>query len=222
MVRDGNNLVGHLFRSQHQEKYLMADEQQQNKTKSRMMILGFFLLFFSPVLLSWYLVFYTDYKPGSGVQHGILIDPPRQLDNLQLLDPVSGKTHSLYGNWNMLVLEDQDCDESCINDLYRMRQIRLATGNDVTRVQRVIYFSSHVTTENAGELFKNYIGQLMLPAENINEQQLSLFEVTGIAREHTIYLIDSAGFLMMGYPDATDPVGIIKDLKRLLRLSRSD
>ncbi len=201
---------------------MKVDAQENNKFKSRWMLFGFFMLFFSPILLSWYLVFFTDYKPGSGTQHGILINPPRQLGNLQLLDPLTGKKHSLYGYWNMVVLVDKTCDEACINDLYRIRQIRLATGNEATRVQRVVYFFDGKMVENAAELFNNFNGQLILPAENVNEQQLTLFDISGIDSKHTIYLIDPAGFLMMSYPGGTDPSGIIKDMKRLLRISKID
>ena len=34
-----------------------------------------------------------------------------------------------------------------------------------------------------------------------------------------LYLIDPLGNLMMSYPSGTDPVGIIKDLKRLFKYS---
>ena len=36
---------------------------------------------------------------------------------------------------------------------------------------------------------------------------------------HRIYIVDPRGFLMMSYTPDTDPAGIIKDLKRLLRYS---
>ena len=186
------------------------------------MLIGFFMLFFLPILLSWYLVFFTDYQPGAGTQHGILIDPPRQLADLQLVDPVSGNIRSIYGYWNMIAFVNGTCDETCINDLYRMRQIRLATGNEATRLQRVIYFSDQENAEMAKDLFRDFTGQLLLPPGNINEQQLSLFELTGIDRQHAIYLIDPAGFLMMSYPAGTDPTGIIKDMKKLLRISKLD
>lgn len=188
---------------------------------NRAIIVGLILLFFMPILVSWYLVFFTDYKPGGGgTEHGSLINPPRKIADLQLLDPLTGEMHKLYGFWNMFAVIDGDCDQGCINDLYRMRQIRLAAGNEALRVQRVVYFSNASVVDNAKELFGEYAGQLIAENKNINAEQLSLFNVNGIERKHAIYLIDPDGYIMMVYPAETNPGGIIKDMKHLLRISK--
>ena len=198
-------------------------EQARKNSKNKAIVIGLFLLFFLPILISWFLVFFTDYTPGGGgTQHGILINPLRQLQDLELMDPIVNRTSSLHGYWNMVSVIDGDCDDTCINDLYRMRQIRLATGNEADRVQRVVYFSDALTASRAGELFNGFSGQLLLPAENITADQLALFNVDGIDRQHSIYLIDPAGYIMMNYPAGTEPSGIIKDMKRLLRISKLD
>ena len=198
-------------------------EQKNNIFKSRTILAGLFLLFFTPIFVSWYLVFFTDFKPGNGgTQHGILISPPRKIDDLQLVDPLTGQLHTLYDKWTMFVALEGDCDQSCINDLYRMRQIRLATGNEALRLQRAIYFIDERAATKAVEIFKNYAGQLLLLPGNINEQQLAFFNIESIDRQHAIYLIDPAGFVMMVYPAETEPTGIIKDIKKLLRISKLD
>lgn len=198
-------------------------DQLNEANKNRSIITGLILLFFLPILGSWYLVFFTDYKPqGGGTEHGVLINPPKKLENLKLVDPLTNETHALYGFWNMFTIINENCEQECINDLYRMRQIRLATGNDALRVQRVVYFSGAIKADRAGELFKEYSGQLLLPVDNINKSQLSLFKVNDIDQKHAIYLIDPAGFIMMVYPPGTDPGGIIKDMKHLLRISKQN
>ena len=191
--------------------------------KSRAIIIGVFLLFFLPILLSWYLVFFTGYKHDakSGTQHGILIDPPRQLENVILNDPISGNNNLLHGKWTMFMIVNSNCDQSCKDNLYRMRQIRLAMGKEMHRVQRASYFADMNILHEPTRLFADFPGQLLL-SSNIDEKFLASFTAGGISYEHAIFLIDPAGFLMMVYPESTDPSGIIKDLKKLLRISKTE
>ena len=198
-------------------------EQTSSQWKSRAIIIGVFLLFFLPILLSWYLVFFTDYKHDvkSGTQHGILLDPPRQIENVTLRDPLSGNDAPLYGKWTMFMIAEGDCYQSCKENLYRMRQIRFAMGKEMHRVQRATYFADENISKEADKHFADYTGQLLL-SNNINEKFLSEFVVDSMTYENAIYLIDPAGYLMMVYPESTEPSGIIKDLKKLLRISKTD
>lgn len=197
-------------------------EAPPGRWKSRTVIIAVFLLFFLPILVSWYLVFFTDYKHDakSGTQHGILINPPRQLEDIALKDPLSGKITSLHGKWIMFMIVNADCDQSCTENLYRMRQIRLAMGKEMHRVQRVSYFADINVSRKADKFFTDYAGQLLMSSVHANDAFLSAFVVDDKVYNNAIFLIDPFGFLMMVYPETTDPSGIIKDLKKLLRISK--
>jgi hypothetical protein len=195
--------------------------QTGNQRKNTTIIIGLFLLFFLPVFVSWFLVFFTDISPGSGgTQHGILINPPRQLDDIQLLDPLTGLSQNLHGKWTLFVMIKGTCREDCQDALYRMQQLRLASGKDVSRVQRAIYFSDMPDRNALIDLFRPYAGQLMITTGSNSETLLSKFAMDGVLITNALYLIDPAGFIMMLYPQNTEPTGIIKDMKRLLRISR--
>ena len=46
---------------------------QQNK--GRLVLIAIAAMFFLPILLSWYLNFFTDFKKDAeGIQHGVLIN----------------------------------------------------------------------------------------------------------------------------------------------------
>ena len=50
------------------------------QNKGRLILIAIASMFFFPILLSYYLNFYTDFKKDAeGVQHGILINPPIKL-----------------------------------------------------------------------------------------------------------------------------------------------
>lgn len=196
-------------------------EQPSGNLKNRITITGLVLLFALPILIAWYLVFFTDFNHGwGGYEHGILVIPPRQLPDKVLQDPLSGNTSTLHGKWTMLTLVNGDCGDICHENLYRMRQIRLATGREMGRLQRAIYFSQDHNPEELKKLFADYAGQLVLPAGEADDTFLAALAVADVKNAGAIHLVDPAGFYMMIYPYDTEPGGIIKDLNRLLRISK--
>lgn len=195
----------------------------EQQLKNRAMLVGLVLLFTLPVLVAWYLVFFTDFNQGQGgYEHGVLVKPARQLPDKILQDPVSGISTSLYGKWTMLAVVDEACGDMCRENLYRMRQIRLAMGREMGRLQRVVYIPGNINRQELRALLADYNGQLILPAEEASGDLLAALEMPGLDNAGAIHLIDPAGFYMMIYPFNTDPGGIIKDLKRLLRISKQE
>jgi len=198
----------------------MSEQTRQDRSKAKLVLL--LLMFALPVAGSWYLVFFTDYgRDGKGVEHGDLIEPPRQLQNIQLIQvgaPASEQT-TLHGKWSMLFFVEGGCEASCEENLYRLRQIRLATGKELLRVQRVA-----IVNENAESLFgdylvKNYPGQMYASNSELDENFVHQFKDLRANDKTALFLIDPRGFLMMRYSTETNPSGIIHDLSRLLRIS---
>ncbi|HKK16633.1 MAG TPA: hypothetical protein VJ981_07990 [Gammaproteobacteria bacterium] len=195
--------------------------QGGSKLKNRATITGLVLLFTLPILIAWYLVFFTDFNHGrGGYEHGDLVAPARQLPDKSLHDPLSGKTSSLHGKWTMLTVVNGNCEDICHENLYRMRQIRLAMGKEIGRLQRAVYFSQSKNNDELKSLFADYAGQLVLPNNEVDESFLDTLTVSGVENSGAICLVDPAGFYMMIYPYDTEPGGMIKDLKRLLRISK--
>jgi len=198
----------------------MSEQTDNNRHKTKLILL--ILMFLLPVAGSWYLVFFTDYaRDGEGAEHGALIKPPRQLENVSLLRVNENSTEqvSLFGKWSMLFFVDGPCDTRCEDSLYRLRQIRLATGREMKRLQRVAIIDQSESSQFSDYLSKNYPGQLYVSKKGLGEGFLQQFQGLELDDKAAIFLIDTRGFLMMHYPGDTDPSGIIRDLKRLLRIS---
>ena len=199
----------------------MSDPIDQSRSRTKLILL--ILMFLLPVTGSWYLVFFTDYaRDGKGgAEHGSLINPPRQLENASLLRVNEDSTEqvSLYGKWSMLIFVDGSCDATCEDSLYRIRQIRLATGREMQRIQRVAIIDEGENSRFSDNLSKNFPGQLYASRKDLGEDFLHKFQDQELDDKSAIFLIDTRGFLMMRYPGDTDPSGIIRDLKRLLRIS---
>jgi cytochrome oxidase Cu insertion factor (SCO1/SenC/PrrC family) len=193
----------------------------------RLSVAGILLIFASPIIISWWLLNYTDYsRDDAAASHGNLIVPPRQLQDIDLIDlsRQSNEQHTLHGKWSLLYLNSDECGKDCGDNLYKMRQLRLASGEYASRIQRVLVVTGIVAMPLSEEMLHHFPGQLLLRAED-HEQMSSLEVFARIkdedpVRENRLYLVDPLGNLMMSYPRDTDPTGIIKDLKRLLRYSR--
>lgn len=199
----------------------MSDPIDQSRSRTKLILL--ILMFLLPVAGSWYLVFFTDYaRDGKGgAEHGSLINPPRQLENVSLLrvNERSTEQASLYGKWSMLFFVDGSCEAECGENLYRLRQIRLATGRQMQRIQRIAIIDEVESLRFSDNLSENYPGQLYVSRKDLGEDFLQQFQGLELDDKSAIFLIDTRGFLMMRYPGDTDPSGIIRDLSRLLRIS---
>ena len=198
----------------------MSERAGQSRSRTKLFLL--LLMFLLPVAGSWYLVFFTDYaRDGEGVEHGDLIKPPRQLDNAQLIQvrKSSPEQTTLHGKWSMLFFVEGACEASCEENLYRFRQIKLATGKEMLRVQRVAVVNENEVLTFSDYLSKNYPGQMYVSKTDLEENFLHQFQDLRLNDKTAIFLIDPRGFLMMRYSSETNPSGIIRDLSRLLKIS---
>lgn len=154
--------------------------------------------------------------PRGGMNYGELIparpliDPP-----LRHLDQRAFRLSELKGRWIMLQLDGADCADACRAKLYNMRQVRLAQGREMERVERVWLILDEAPLET--QLIREYDGTRFVRAAG--SPLLAEFSPAGAARDH-IYVIDPLGNLMLRFPRDADPGRMRKDLARLLKVSR--
>jgi cytochrome oxidase Cu insertion factor (SCO1/SenC/PrrC family) len=188
--------------------------------KSRLKLISIALLFVMPVIYAWYLVFFTNFKTHSkGVEHGLLINPIIQVGDFELVEPISHKIYQLIGKWTLVSLVENKCEKVCEFQLYSLRQIWLALGKDSNKIQRLAIVKNNNFISY--EQIKLSQGQLLLKDDKDLKARLNsrLKSYSGFEND-SIYLIDPYGNLMMQYRKGTNPSGIIKDLERLIRISK--
>jgi cytochrome oxidase Cu insertion factor (SCO1/SenC/PrrC family) len=159
---------------------------------------------------------YFNWRPDRGSNYGELIPAHRLSDTpLRLLDRRPFRLSALRGKWVLVQLDDAVCAAACRAKLYNMRQVRLAQGREMERVERVWLILDEAPLETL--LIREYDGTRMLRAAG--SPLLAEFSAADGAREH-IYLIDPLGNLVLRFPKDADPRRMYKDLARLLRASR--
>lgn len=135
-------------------------------------------------------------------------------------DLAAGQTVSLNdwrGRWLMVLLSPAECGSACTTNLYNMRQVRLTTGKNRDRVQRLWLVTDQGKPPT--ELLQQHTG--MVTAQVASGLASELFKPAA-GREQTdhIFLIDPLGNLMMRFPADTDPSKMKKDMIKLLKASR--
>ena len=192
---------------------------------SKLVLPAIVAIFTAPMLISWWLLTQTGFsRDASEVSHGQLFVPARPLPDTMLSDILDLERETkLKGKWSLVVRHGTECNEACFDSLYKIRQIRLATGKYSKRIQRVLLAEGAFNTKLESKLLEQFNGQLYLDYSKLPAAFIGNFKTeqnSPLSGEGEFYLIDPLGNLMMHYPPDTEPAGIIKDLKRLLRYSR--
>jgi cytochrome oxidase Cu insertion factor (SCO1/SenC/PrrC family) len=189
--------------------------------RRRAIFAGVALVFFVPLGIAAYLYYSpAAWRPAGTVNHGMLIEPVRQLPEAALPTIDGGLTavDLLRHRWTLLYVGSGACDERCHQALYQMRQVRLALNQDMDRVQRLF-----IATEPCCDrefLAREHPG--LVVDSDAAARLLALFPADAgpIAGTGRIYLVDPLGNLMMLHPRDSNPKHLLEDLKRLLKLSQ--
>lgn len=190
----------------------MTDEHAKRWRNRRRLIL-IFLAFFVPTLLAWLLVL-SDWRPGEPTaQHGVLVQPPVPVAELALLKASGNKLQpqAFEGRWSIMLIVDGACADECVYMLDRLLRVYISLNKDAKRVQLLL-----VQPQGAPALTSLPDG---LPLLHLGESALVGLTEPGSAAVH---LVDPYGFRMMYYQPPLDAEGLLKDLRRLLRLSNED
>jgi hypothetical protein len=172
----------------------------------------------APVLAS-----YTAYyllPPQGRTNYGALIEPQRPLPSLtlKLLDGSNLAAASLRGSWTMVQVDSGTCDAACEKKLWKMRQVRLTSGRDADRVQRLWLIVDE--TPPTATAIREYEGTLMLRARRDEVAAfLPVADQAGAELADHIWLIDPLGNLMLRWPRDADPSRMKKDLIKVLKAS---
>ena len=187
--------------------------------RGRLQFIGLAVLFMGPLIVAWVLYFGGGWRPTGTTNHGIFIDPPVTLPEVRIADSgPDGSDGDLRGRWTMLYLDGGECADRCREALDLSARVRLALGRRMARVQRAYI------AEGAGPIgvFPESQADLMVASAS----QPGIADILAalppdLPRDGTeILLVDPLGNLMMRFPIADDPKGMLEDIKKLLKLSR--
>lgn len=182
--------------------------------RSRKPVVLIFLFSAAPFVLAT--LIYLFWKPSPDATVGVYLNPTEALTAPGLLDP-SGQPaplEALRGKWLLLMTAPSACDSLCRQTLYRMRQVRLAQADKMDRIDRVWLQPGApvpvAALPEAAEVHQRFDADLSL---------LRRLPPAPQDQAGAIYLIDPHGNLVMRYDASVDPVRMIRELTRLLKIN---
>ncbi len=207
-----------------QSKAVESRRGAAEQWRGRRILLLFVLVTLLPTLAAG-LLYWSGWQPqGRNLSFGELLDPVRPLPEIALHSTGGGvkSPSALRGKWLLLAVLDRPCGEACRAMLHAMQQIRLAQGDHMRRVERVVILDQRRKNELAG-LASDFRGMQIYLSDG---KALSVLARTMADADQNVaerlFIVDPRGDLVMRYPSAANANGVSRDLKRLLRLSRVD
>lgn len=193
-------------------------EAARNRTsRGRWKLIAVLLVCAAPVIAS-YLTYYVI-RPEGRTNYGELIEPMPGITGLAVssADGAAADLDAVSGKWAMVVIEAGACAKPCQDRLYAIRQVRLTTGKERERVERLLLLTGPAATL-APEVLAGHEGLHLRRASP--DAVAGVFPAPGGTASEHIYVVDPLGNVMMRFPADADPNRMKKDLAKLLRASR--
>lgn len=187
------------------------------RRRGRWTLVALGVLFVGPLALAWTLYMGGYWKPGAGANNGVLLQPVVTLPRTPQPLAAGGSTEGGYllGKWSLVHLVDSDCAAACTEALVTTRQVRLALGREIERIQRIAYVAGAALAPDPTK-HPDLIAVRLRDAAGD--------EIAAGLRSHgggkRYYVVDPLGNLILGYDLDAPPADLRDDLKKLLRLSR--
>lgn len=205
----------------------MESENTNPKPKGRKQLFLLVAFFVAPIVLA--IIMYNTMPAGGPTKtknYGDLVVPARPLTDVAL-QTEAGKDYKfsdMNKTWIMIYIGKADCDKTCADVLYKMRQSRLAQRGEHLRIKRLYISTSGKAKSSLNKVLKEHPGLEVVSGskENIKAvlNQFKLENKTSAKSANRLYLADPFGNLMMSYESDFNPKGLIKDVELLLKISR--
>ena len=167
------------------------------------------VLFIAPIALAK-LVLIKGWYQGGETNAGQLISPPLLLDNTA-------------NAWLLLYNPPASCEHQCLQSLWQIQQTHTLLASEGERVQTYLTSTINKPADmNQVQLF----GERQLDINQIHNPAILTTDIQALA-PNTLYLVDPLGNAFMRYQFPADyqtaitvSAGLLKDLKRLLKISK--
>ncbi len=213
---------------------------------NRLKLIGLFSIVFVPMAAATSMYFAGWGIPAGLTNHGELILPPISISALNATDslgqPLSNhfsldepgarplkwdlltagdEKEESESKWVLLVTGNNECNDPCKQALYTVRQVNIALGKGADRVTRVLASSTDLSSPSLA-IAEQYP---RLSLVTMNDNSLAEFSKGHIDNQSVatdnwnIWVVDPLGNVIMRYEAERHGKDILKDMKRLLKLS---
>lgn len=191
----------------------MNTPSRQGQVKARRTLLAIVGVFALPLVLAWlFAMGPLDWRPAGTVNHGVLLTPPLQLRSHGVMDGAGAPLtlDAAASDWFVVVLRSTACGDPCQRWLQIAERVRIAVGRDTARVTIALLGPD-------GDVPNLRAQRWLLPADDTLVEALP--RATDEPLDAVLLIVDHRGHIVLTYPADEDGLGVLADLKRLLRAS---
>lgn len=176
-------------------------------------------IFTVPFVISYYLS--KDYHAGGELQtsnYGSFINPIVELSQ-STFDDYSGENLNVNQHltkWSLIYRMPENCSQRCSDEIYLIRQVNIALGKDMNRLERVIVLNQTVPSSEVDDLVIKYPKAIVVK----NNSSTFINEINKITDRYVLLLTDPLGNVILGYDEGFEGKKLLKDIKKLLKLSK--
>ena len=184
------------------------------------------VLFALPYVAAMYFYMNRDSFELETSNYGALISPVQQLEDITFstLNNESFQFSNYSGRWILVTVGNSNCLQACQENMYKIRQIRKAVGQERGRVERVFLLTDGNNISEFTKKLTGYQGMVVAKAYEADSSNfLDTFKYGNTDNhsiENGIFIVDPLGNFMMSYPEGADAEEILKDVRRLLKVSK--
>jgi cytochrome oxidase Cu insertion factor (SCO1/SenC/PrrC family) len=197
-------------------------QDKKARQRSRISLIVLIAIFLVPIMMAYIVHKNPSLQPGSTKNHGILYKPAVALDDFSFvtLDSKTYTVEQLRGKWWLIYVGTGSCEAICQETLLKAKNGIIAQGGEGIRV-RYAYITTGEKHADVEALKKQYPGILLLNTDE--KSTLAKFKIDAqhrVGSDDRLYLVDPAGNLLMHYPAGFKDLGLMEDLKHLLKWSQ--
>ena len=161
---------------------------------------------------------YTLDKKWNKTNYGELIEPVISITNIPITNVNNDlkNTSLLNGKWILIYQPHNTCMEQCLNEIYLLRQVHTALGKDADRLTRLLLSNKNTDNNLLTQVKKSYPNFII-----VNKKPDALHGlIKKISSSSPLFLVDPLGNVILKYEDNFEGKKLLKDIKKLFRLSR--
>ncbi|CAM3302893.1 hypothetical protein BZK31_02180 [Pseudomonas floridensis] len=182
----------------------LSDPQRQRKGRLQLLLVVAIAL--APMILATCMYIFGFWVPESRSYHGVLIGTGQSRADLGV--------SAVERRWQLLVSAPDRCEAACRQLVYLARQVQIGLGRDAPRASHALAGAQPLDPQYAATLDREYPHLLRYPLE------LSRYGTIAPDRQNAyLWIIDPHGNLVLRYDAGVNGNDLLKDLRRLLKLS---
>lgn len=183
--------------------------------RGQLKLITIIFIFILPFIISYNML--DDYSPGkeyTTTNYGELIEP---------MINISETTISIHnqafpeGKWLLIYYAYSKCDKGCLDSIYLMRQVNTALGKDMDRLKRLFLSFERLDESSKNNLLSSY-PDLIYIKNKPNKIHVLINSISN--NKDSVFLVDPLGNVILRYEDNFDGKKLLKDIKKLFKLSR--